>query len=128
VPTSRSSERNAQPIEVVARSAASIFPHQAAAFGRALHALVVGFDSAQRRVDEAAHIEKLEDASGPGGSCSPPSCRSCVVTVRPSGSVRPDSTDRDAASQTIEALSAEIIAAGGMPNRTPRSRVAMGAL
>jgi len=85
-------------------------------------ALVVAFDSAQRKIDEAAHIEKLEDR-----------IRSRRVVF---GAVLQimrghDMSETDAFAlirqtamrhrTTIEILCAEIIAAGGMPNRTPRS-------
>jgi len=85
-------------------------------------ALVVGFDSAQRRVDEAAHIEKLEDRIR---------SRRVVLAAVLQIMRGHDMTETDAFAlirqtamrhrTTIEVLSAEIIAAGGMPNRTPRS-------
>lgn len=85
-------------------------------------ALVVAFDSAQRRVDEAAHIEKLEDRIR---------SRRVVFTavlqiMRGHGMSETEafSLIRQTAMRhrtTIEVLSAEIITAGGMPNRTPRS-------
>jgi AmiR/NasT family two-component response regulator len=85
-------------------------------------ALVVAFDSAQRRDDEAAHIEKLEDR-----------VRSRRVVFAAVLQIMRglDMSETDAFTlirqtamrhrTTIEVLSAEIIAAGGMPNRTPRS-------
>src|SRR3981189_400630 len=85
-------------------------------------ALVVAFDSAQRRGDEAAHIEKLEER-----------IRSRRVVLASVLQIMRghDMTETDAFAlirqtamrhrTTIEVLSAEIIAAGGMPNRTPRS-------
>jgi AmiR/NasT family two-component response regulator len=85
-------------------------------------ALVVAFDSAQRRGDEAAHIEKLEDR-----------VRSRRVVFAAVLQIMRglDISEKDAFTlirqtamrhrTTIEVLSAEIIAAGGMPNRTPRS-------
>jgi AmiR/NasT family two-component response regulator len=85
-------------------------------------ALVVAFDSAQRRGDEAAHIEKLEDR-----------VRSRRVVFAAVLQIMRglDMSETDAFTlirqtamrhrTTIEVLSAEIIAAGGMPNRTPRS-------
>jgi len=85
-------------------------------------ALVVAFDSAQRRVEEAAHIEKLEDRIR---------SRRIVFAAVLQIMRGHDMTETDAFAlirqtamrhrTTIEVLSAEIIAAGGMPNRTPRS-------
>jgi len=85
-------------------------------------ALVVAFDSAQRRGDEAAHIEKLEDRIR-----SRRVVFAAVLQIMRSH----DMTETDAFAlirqtamrhrTTIEVLSAQIIAAGGMPNRTPRS-------
>jgi AmiR/NasT family two-component response regulator len=85
-------------------------------------ALVVAFDSAQRKVDEAAHIEKLEDRIR---------SRRVVFAAVLHIMRGHDMSEADAFSlirqtamrhrTTIESLSAEIIAAGGMPNRTPRS-------
>ncbi len=85
-------------------------------------ALVVAFDSAQRRSDEAAHIEKLEDRIR--------SRRVVLAAVlqimRGHGLSEADAFTliRQTAMRhrtTIEQLSAEIIAAGGMPNRTTRT-------
>jgi len=85
-------------------------------------ALVVAFDSAQRRVDEAAHIEKLEDRIR---------SRRVVLAAVLQIMRGHDMSETDAFSlirqtamrhrTTIELLCAEIIAAGGMPNRSPRS-------
>ena len=85
-------------------------------------ALVVAFDSAQRRVDEAAHIEKLEDRIR---------SRRVVFAAVLQIMRGHDMSETDAFAlirqtamrhrTTIEMLCAEIIAAGGMPNRTPRS-------
>ena len=85
-------------------------------------ALVVAFDSAQRRVDEAAHIEKLEDRIR---------SRRVVFAAVLQIMRGHDMSETDAFAlirqtamrhrTTIEILCAEIIAAGGMPNRTPRS-------
>lgn len=85
-------------------------------------ALVVGFDSAQRRADEAAHIEKLEDRIR---------SRRIVFAAVLQIMRGHDMSETDAFTlirqtamrhrTTIEVLSAEIISAGGMPNRTPRS-------
>jgi AmiR/NasT family two-component response regulator len=85
-------------------------------------ALVVAFDSAQRRADEAAHIEKLENRIR---------SRRVVFAAVLQIMRGHDMSETDAFAlirqtamrhrTTIEVLSAEIIAAGGMPNRTPRS-------
>jgi AmiR/NasT family two-component response regulator len=85
-------------------------------------ALVVAFDSAQRRVDEATHIEKLEDRIR---------SRRIVFAAVLQIMRGHDMSEADAFSlirqtamrhrTTIEALSAEIITVGGMPNRTPRT-------
>ena len=85
-------------------------------------ALVVAFDSAQRRVDEATHIEKLEDRIR---------SRRIVFAAVLQIMRGHDMSETDAFAlirqtamrhrTTIEVLCAEIIAAGGMPNRTPRS-------
>ena len=85
-------------------------------------ALVVAFDSAQRKIDEAAHIEKLEDRIR---------SRRVVLAAVLQIMRGHDMSGTDAFAlirqtamrhrRTIEVLCAEIIAAGGMPNRTPRS-------
>ena len=85
-------------------------------------ALVVAFDSAQRRVEDAAHIEKLEDRIR-----SRRIVFSAVLQIMRGH----DMSETDAFAlirqtamrhrTTIEVLSAEIIAAGGMPNRTTRT-------
>ncbi len=85
-------------------------------------ALVVAFDCAQRRIDEAAHVEKLEDRIR---------ARRIVVAavlqlIRAHALSEEDAFTliRQTAMRyrtTIEQLSAEIIAAGGMPNRTSRT-------
>jgi AmiR/NasT family two-component response regulator len=85
-------------------------------------ALVVAFDSAQRRMDEAAHIEKLEDRIR---------SRRIVFAAVLQIMRAHDLSETDAFTlvrqtamrhrTTIEQLSAEIIAAGGMPNRTTRT-------
>ena len=85
-------------------------------------ALVVAFDSAQRRVDEAAHIDKLEDRVR---------SRRVVLAALLQIMRGHDLSETDAFTlirqtamrhrTTIETLSAEIIANGGIPNRTPRS-------
>ena len=85
-------------------------------------ALVVAFDSAQRKIDEAAHIEKLEDRIR---------SRRVVFAAVLQIMRGHDMSETDAFAlirqtamrhrTTIEILCAEIIEAGGMPNRTPRS-------
>jgi AmiR/NasT family two-component response regulator len=85
-------------------------------------ALVVAFDSAQRRADEAAHIEKLEDRIRSRRVVF----AAVLQIMRGHGMSETDAFAliRQTAMRhrtTIEVLSAEIIAAGGMPNRTPRS-------
>jgi len=85
-------------------------------------ALVVAFDSAQRRIDEAAHIEKLEDRIRSRRVVF----AAVLQIMRGHGTSETEAFAliRQTAMRhrtTIEVLSAEIIAAGGMPNRTPRS-------
>jgi AmiR/NasT family two-component response regulator len=85
-------------------------------------ALVVAFDCAQRRIEEAAHIERLEDRIR---------SRRIVVAavlqlIRAHALSEEDAFTliRQTAMRyrtTIEQLSAEIIAVGGMPNRTSRT-------
>jgi AmiR/NasT family two-component response regulator len=85
-------------------------------------ALVVAFDCAQRRVEEAVHIERLEDRVR---------SRRIVVAavlqlIRAHALSEEDAFTliRQTAMRhrmTIEQLSAEIIAIGGMPNRTSRT-------
>src|ERR1700716_4056193 len=85
-------------------------------------ALVVAFDSAQRRIDEAAYIERLEDRIR-----SRRVVFAAVLLVMRGH----DLSEADAFTlirqtamrhrTTIEQLSAEIIAVGGMPNRTTRT-------
>jgi AmiR/NasT family two-component response regulator len=82
-------------------------------------ALVVAFDSAQRRIDEAAHIERLEDRIR-----SRRVVFAAVLQIMRGHSL--SETDaftliRQTAMRhrtTVEQLSAEIVAIGGMPNRT----------
>ena len=85
-------------------------------------ALVVAFDSAQRKIDKAAYIERLEDR-----------IRSRRVVFAAVLQVMRGHDLSEAAAftlirqtamrhrTTIEQLSAEIIAVGGMPNRTTRT-------
>jgi len=85
-------------------------------------ALVVAFDCAQRRIEEAAHLERLEDRIR---------SRRIVVAavlqlIRAHALSEEDAFTliRQTAMRyrtTIEQLSAEIIAVGGMPNRTSRT-------
>jgi AmiR/NasT family two-component response regulator len=85
-------------------------------------ALVVAFDCAQRRIEEAAHLEKLEERIR---------SRRIVVAavlqlIRAHALSEEDAFTliRQTAMRyrtTIEQLSAEIIAAGGMPNRSSRT-------
>src|ERR1700682_5034175 len=85
-------------------------------------ARVVAFDSAQRRIDEAAHIERLEDRIR---------SRRVVFAAVLQIMRAHDLSEADAFTlirqtamrhrTTIEQLSAEIIAVGGMPNRTTRT-------
>ncbi len=85
-------------------------------------ALVVAFDSAQRRIEEAAHIEKLEDRIR-----SRRVVFAAVLQVMRAHALSEEDAFaliRQTAMRhrtTIEQLSAEIIAAGGMPNRTSRT-------
>jgi AmiR/NasT family two-component response regulator len=85
-------------------------------------ALVVAFDSAQRRSEKAAHVERLEERIR---------SRRIVVAavlqlIRAHALSEEDAFTliRQTAMRhrmTIEQLSAEIIAIGGMPNRTSRT-------
>jgi AmiR/NasT family two-component response regulator len=85
-------------------------------------ALVVAFDAAQRRIDEAAHLEKLEDRVR-----SRRIVFAAVLQIMGGhGLSEPEAFTliRQTAMRhrtTVEQLSAEIIASGGMPNRTPRT-------
>jgi AmiR/NasT family two-component response regulator len=85
-------------------------------------ALVVAFDTAQRRSDEAAHIERLEDRIR-----SRRVVFAAVLHVMRSHALSEAEAFtliRQTAMRhrtTIERLSAEIMAGGGMPNRTTRS-------
>src|SRR5436190_20437024 len=85
-------------------------------------ALVVAFDCAQRRLDEAAHIEKLEDRIRSRRVVF----AAVLQMMRGHGLSEKDAFALIRATAmryrtTIEQLSAEIIAAGGMPNRTTRT-------
>jgi AmiR/NasT family two-component response regulator len=84
-------------------------------------ALVVAFDCAQRRIEEAARIEKLEDRIR---------FRRVVFAAVLQVMRAHDLQESEAFTlirqtamrhrTTIEQLSAEIVAIGGMPHRTPR--------
>jgi AmiR/NasT family two-component response regulator len=85
-------------------------------------ALVVAFDSAQRRIEETAYIEKLEDRIR-----SRRIVFAAVLQVMRAHALSEEEAFaliRQTAMRhrtTIEQLSAEIIAVGGMPNRTSRT-------
>jgi AmiR/NasT family two-component response regulator len=85
-------------------------------------ALVVAFDSAQRRIEEAAYIERLEDRIRSRRVVF----AAVLQVMRGHGLSEADAFTliRQTAMRhrtTIEQLSAEIIAVGGMPNRTTRT-------
>jgi AmiR/NasT family two-component response regulator len=85
-------------------------------------ALVVAFDCAQRRSEEAAHIEKLEDRVRARRVVF----AAVLQLMRVHGLAEEDAFAliRQTAMRfrtTIEQLSAEIIAVGGMPNRSSRT-------
>jgi AmiR/NasT family two-component response regulator len=85
-------------------------------------ALVIAFDSAQRRVDEAAHIERLEDRIRSRRVVF----AAVLQIMRGHGMSETEAFAliRQTAMRhrtTIEQLSAEIVADGGMPNRTTRT-------
>jgi len=85
-------------------------------------ALVVAFDSAQRRIDEAAHIERLEERIRSRRLVF----AAVLQTMGAHGLSEAEAFTliRQTAMRhrtTIEQLSAEIMAAGGMPNRTTRT-------
>jgi AmiR/NasT family two-component response regulator len=85
-------------------------------------ALVVAFDCAQRRLEEAAHIEKLEERIR-----SRRVVFAAVLQLMRSHALSEDDAFtliRQTAMRhrtTIEQLSADIIALGGMPNRGSRT-------
>ncbi len=85
-------------------------------------ALVVAFDAAQRRSEEAAHVEKLEDRIR-----SRRIVFAAVLQLMRAHALSEDDAFvmiRQTAMRhrtTIEQLSADIIVAGGMPNRTNRT-------
>ena len=85
-------------------------------------ALVVAFDCAQRRIDEAAYVERLEDRIRSRRVVF----AAVLQIMRVHGLTETDAFTlvRQTAMRhrtTIEQLSAEIIALGGMPNRTTRT-------
>ncbi len=85
-------------------------------------ALVVAFDTAQRRMDEAAHLERLEERVRSRRIVF----AAVLQVMRGHGLSEADAFTliRQTAMRhrtTVEVLSAEIIAAGGMPNRTTRT-------
>src|SRR6202790_1543565 len=85
-------------------------------------ALGVAFDFAQRRIDEAAYVERLEDRIRSRRVVF----AAVLQIMRVHGLTETDAFTlvRQTAMRhrtTIEQLSAEIIAAGGMPNRTTRT-------
>jgi AmiR/NasT family two-component response regulator len=85
-------------------------------------ALVVAFDCAQRRLEDAAHVEKLEERIR-----SRRLVFGAVLQLMRSHALSEEDAFtliRQTAMRyrtTIEQLSTEILAAGGMPNRTARS-------
>jgi AmiR/NasT family two-component response regulator len=85
-------------------------------------ALVVAFDAAQRRMDEAAYVERLEHRVRSRRVIF----AAIMKIMRSHGLTETDAFAlvRQTAMRhrtTIEQLSAEIIAVGGMPNRTTRT-------
>ncbi|HLX17903.1 MAG TPA: ANTAR domain-containing protein [Bradyrhizobium sp.] len=85
-------------------------------------ALVVAFDAAQRKMDDAAYVERLEDRIRSRRVIF----AAVLQIMRSHGLTETDafSLVRQTAMRhrtTIEQLSAEIIAVGGMPNRTTRT-------
>jgi AmiR/NasT family two-component response regulator len=85
-------------------------------------ALVIAFDCAQRRIDEAAHVERLEDRIRSRRVVF----AAVLQIMRVHGLTETDAFTlvRQTAMRhrtTIEQLSADIIALGGMPNRTTRT-------
>lgn len=85
-------------------------------------ALVVAFDSAQRRFDEAAYIERLEDRIRSRRVVFAAVLQ--IMRVHGLSESEAFTLVRQTAMRhrtTVEQLSAEIITLGGMPNRTPRT-------
>jgi len=85
-------------------------------------ALVVAFDSAQRRIDEAAYVERLENRIR-----SRRVVFAAVLQIMRGHALSESDAFaliRQTAMRhrtTVEQLSADIVAVGGMPNRTKRS-------
>jgi AmiR/NasT family two-component response regulator len=85
-------------------------------------ALVVAFDSAQRRIDEGAHLERLEERIRSRRVVF----AAVLQIMRIHGLSETDAFAliRQTAMRhrtTVEQLSAEIVALGGMPNRNTRT-------
>jgi AmiR/NasT family two-component response regulator len=85
-------------------------------------ALVVAFDCAQRKIDDAAHLQKLEDRIRSRRVVF----AAVLQIMRGQGLTETDAFAliRQTAMRhrtTIEHLCADIIAGGGMPNRTSRT-------
>ena len=85
-------------------------------------ALVVAFDSAQRRMDEAAHLERLEDRIRSRRVVFAAVLQ--IMRVHALSETDAFALIRQTAMRhrtTVEQLSAEIVALGGMPNRNTRT-------
>jgi AmiR/NasT family two-component response regulator len=85
-------------------------------------ALVIAFDFAQRRIDEAARIERLEDRIRSRRIVF--SAVLQIMRVHGMSETEAFALIRQTAMRhrtTIEQLSADIVADGGMPNRTTRT-------
>jgi AmiR/NasT family two-component response regulator len=85
-------------------------------------ALVMAFDVARRRIDEAAHIEKLEDRIRSRRIVFAAVLQ--IMRAHDLSEAEAFALIRQTAMRhrtTVEQLSAEIVAVGGMPNRTSRS-------
>ena len=85
-------------------------------------ALVVAFDSAQRKMDEAAHLERLEDRIRSRRVVFAAVLQ--IMRVHALSETDAFALIRQTAMRhrtTVEQLSAEIVALGGMPNRNTRT-------
>ena len=85
-------------------------------------ALVVAFDSAQRRMDEAAHLERLEDRIRSRRVVFAAVLQ--IMRVHALSETDAFALIRQTAMRhrtTVEQLSAEIVSIGGMPNRNTRT-------
>jgi AmiR/NasT family two-component response regulator len=85
-------------------------------------ALVVAFDAAQRQIDDAAHVERLEDRIRSRRVVF----AAVLQIMRGHGLAETEAFAliRQTAMRhrtTVEQLSADIVAVGGMPNRTTRT-------